>query len=273
MNGSDAIERARDAMAQARHICVFSGSGLSAESGIPTFRDEGGIWERFPQEQFAEIGGLVRSFLTQPDRLREFVAEGVGDAARAAPNEAHVAIARTEQKRRVTVATQNIDGLHQAAGSETVHELHGSLFVLQCTGCGWRRELGRETMRQLAADLSEPLPLVAKRTRLTRLLLRLLPRCEVCRARMRPAIVFFGEQLPQDAWHAAQTAAVDADAMLVVGTSATVFPAAMLPAIAHDTGAKIIVATLDADFVAPWADVTVVGAATETVPAIFEGVA
>lgn len=272
MNGNHAIQQAQEVMAQARHLCVFSGSGLSAESGIPTFRDVGGIWERFPQEQFAEIGGLVRSFLTQPDRLREFVAEGIGDAARAVPNAAHVAIAQAEQKKRVTVATQNIDGLHQAAGSQTVHELHGSLFALQCTGCGARSELSRDMMRELSQQLNEPLPLIAKRTRLTRMLLRLLPRCQVCRSRMRPAIVFFGEQLPQDAWHAAQTAAVDCDAMLVVGTSATVFPAAMLPGIAQDTGSKIVVATLDPDFVAPWADVTVVGPATETVPVIFQDV-
>ena len=265
----DGIQAARDAVASADRTVVFSGAGMSAESGIPTFRDEGGIWERFPPEDFATVPGLVRSFATQPDRLREFVGEGILDAARAEPNAAHLAIASAERDRQVVVVTQNVDGLHSAAGSTVVHELHGSLFVLQCTGCGRKRDVPRTELRELAEGLGTPLPRVARRTRLIRLLLPLLPRCESCKGRMRPAIVFFGEQLPEGAWSAAQAAVLHCDAMLVVGTSAEVYPAAFVPQLAHDSGATVIVVTLDPAFRAPWADHIVLGAAAEVVPLIL----
>ncbi len=267
-----AIDRAREVFASARDIVVFSGAGLSAESGIPTFRDVGGIWERFPQEQFAEISGLIRTFMTQPDRLRAFVSEGVGDAARAEPNPAHRAIAGLEKSRNVTVATQNIDGLHQEAGSTKVHELHGALCRLQCTTCGREEEVTRAELRELAERLREPLPSLGTRTRLIRLILPLLRRCGVCHGRMRPAIVFFGEQLPVDAWESAQLAAARCDVMLVVGTSATVYPAALLPQLADDTGSKIVTVTMDPNFNAPWADIVVVGPAAAVVPQIVEAV-
>ncbi len=270
MTASEAIVRAGQMLASARRVVVFSGSGLSAESGIPTFRDEGGIWERFPQEDFAEVSGLIRMFLTQPDRLRAFVSEGIADAARAKPNAAHLAIAELERHCEVTVATQNIDGLHQEAGSTQVHELHGSLFVLRCNRCGRRVDVSREELSDLSERLAAPLPRLGQRTRLIRLVLPLLRRCPSCRGRMRPAIVFFGEQLPTEAWKAAQTASLRCEAMLVVGTSAQVYPAAMLPALAHDVGSKIVVVTLDGSFVAPWADHTVVGPAAEVMPEILQ---
>lgn len=265
---NDAISQAAERLSAGQRLVVFSGSGLSAESGIPTFRDEGGIWERFPPEDFAEIPGLIKTFLTHPDRLREFVAEGIGDAARAAPNAAHAAIAELQERRQVTVVTQNIDGLHQDAGSKTVHELHGSLFRLKCTRCQHRVDLSRQEIRDLSERLGEPLPMPAKRRRLIRLMLPLLRRCGECRSRMRPDIVFFGEQLPAEAWQQAQVASMHCHGMLVVGTSAQVYPAAMLPAVAHDSGAKVVVVTLDPRFEARWANQIVVGPAAEVVPAI-----
>lgn len=269
MTDQDAIRRARQIIAQAERIVVFSGAGLSAESGIATFRDEGGIWERFPPEDFAEVPSLIRTFMTNPDRLREFIAEGVGDAARAEPNAAHRAIAELEQRAAVTVVTQNIDGLHRAAGSVTVHELHGSLFRLACTRCCRREDVPREALREMADRLAEPLPRLGRRTRLVRLLLPMLRRCSSCRARMRPDIVFFGEQLPTDAWQAAHAATGRCDAMLVVGTSAQVYPAALLPMLAHDSGATVVVVTLEADFAARWADHVIVGPAATVVPEIL----
>ncbi len=273
MSQQDAVALAGATLARAQRIVVFSGAGLSAESGIATFRDVGGIWDRFPQEQFAEVSGLVGVFMTHPDRLREFVCEGVGEPARAEPNAAHLALAELGRSRHVTVVTQNVDGLHQEAGSTTVHELHGTLLALQCQRCGRRTDLCREALRRLAERLSEPLPKVGKRTRLIRLLLPLMRRCETCRGRMRPAIVFFGEQLPPDAWEAAQNASIRCDVMLVVGTSATVYPAAMLPALAHETDATVIVVTLDPSFTASWVDQIVVGPAAEVVPRIVSAAA
>jgi NAD-dependent deacetylase len=272
MTDTDAIRSAREILAAARKIVVFSGSGLSAESGIPTFRDVGGIWERFRPEDFATIQGLIRMFVTQPDRIREFVYLGIGDAIRAEPNAAHRAIAELEQRRPVTVATQNIDGLHQAAGSRNVFELHGTLYALQCDQCGWRTDLSKDTLSSMIGQLAEPLPRVGRRLRLARLLRPLLSRCSVCRGRMRPAIVFFGEGLPPDAWKGAEQACLQCRAMLVVGTSAQVYPAAMLPSMAHNVGAKIVVVTLDPSFTAPWTDCVVVGPAAEVVPTILGAV-
>ncbi len=269
MDQCDALTSARHIFAGARRIVVFSGAGLSAESGIPTFRDEGGIWERFPPEEFATLIGLTRVIITQPDRLREFVYAGIGDAVRAEPNDAHLAIADIERRKPVTVTTQNIDGLHQAAGSTTVHELHGTVYAVQCDQCGWRKDLPRQQLHAMVEQLAEPLPRLGRRLRLARVLGPLLPKCEVCRGRMRPAIVFFGESLPPDAWQSSEDACRRCDAMLVVGTSAQVYPAAMLPMIAHEAGAKIVVTTLDPKFRAAWANVLVVGPATQTVPAIL----
>lgn len=269
MTDTDVIERAGEIIATAERVVVFSGAGLSAESGIATFRDVGGIWERFPAQDFAEVSGLIRTFMTRPDRLAEFVAEGVGDACRAEPNAAHLAIAELAGRVDVTVVTQNIDGLHREAGSEVVHELHGSLFRLECTRCHRQEPVSREALREMADRLTEPLPRVGRRTRLIRLILPVVRRCSSCRGRMRPAIVFFGEQLPPDAWQASQTACSHCDAMLVVGTSAQIYPAAMLPMLAHDSGAKVVVVTLDTDFAARWADHIVVGPAATVVPQIL----
>jgi NAD-dependent deacetylase len=271
MSDTDALGRAREIFASAERVVVFSGAGLSAESGIATFRDEGGIWERFPPEDFAEVPGLIRTFVTSPDRLREFIAEGVGDAARAEPNAAHRAIADFERRAAVTVVTQNIDGLHREAGSTAVHELHGSLFRLRCTRCDRQEDVSRAALREMADRLAEPLPALGRRTRLIRLLLPMLRRCGSCRARMRPDIVFFGEQLPADAWQPGQEASAHCDTMLVVGTSAQVYPAALLPMLAHDSGAKVVVVTLDPDFVERWANHVVVGRAATVVPQILPG--
>lgn len=263
------IEHARRIFNNAQRIVVFSGAGLSAESGIPTFRDEGGIWDKYPPADFANLPGLARMFLTQPDRLRQFVSAGIGDAVRAEPNAAHKAIAELGQRKQVTVVTQNIDGLHQAAGSKTVHELHGTLYALQCDACGIKTDLSRDRLRRLTESLAEPLPRFGRRLRLARLLQPLLPRCRVCKGRMRPAIVFFGENLPPDAWQGAEQSCMRCQAMLVVGTSLEVYPAAMLPTVAHQIGAKIVIVTTDAKFTANWADCIVVGPAAQVVPEIL----
>jgi NAD-dependent deacetylase len=270
MSDPELIRLSRQIIANAQRIVVFSGAGLSAESGIPTFRDEGGIWEKFPPADFANLQGLARMFLTQPDRLRQFICSGIGDAVRAEPNAAHRAIATLEKRRKVTVITQNIDGLHQAAGSTTVHELHGTLYALQCDQCGWQKPLSRDTLRELTQALVEPLPRVGRRIRLARLLRPLLARCSECKGRMRPAVVFFGESLPPDAWQAAEQACLRCQVMLVVGTSLQVYPAAMLPTIAHEVGARIIVVTMEPQHTTPGADYTIVGPAAQIIPDILE---
>jgi len=199
----------------ARHVAVLTGAGVSAESGLPTFRDPlTGLWARYRPEDlatpeaFAGDPALVWSWY----RMRR-------DAARAAmPNPAHLAIARLESLvPRVTLITQNVDGLHRRAGSSDPVELHGSLFSTRCTREGTVHE--GMVDRELEAER--------------------LPRCPDCGALLRPGVVWFGEALPEDALRRAQAASTACDVFLSVGTSHQVYPAAGLPASAAAAGATV----------------------------------
>src|SRR5215469_11640115 len=116
------------ALRKARRVVVFSGAGISADSGIPTFRDADGFWQRFPPERFATWGGLLDTALTEPRSVAEFVLNVVEPIAKAETNAGHLAVAQLDRRVETTVVTQNIDGLHQAAGSQDVLEIHGSLL-------------------------------------------------------------------------------------------------------------------------------------------------
>ncbi|MBA3259063.1 MAG: NAD-dependent deacylase [Gemmatimonadales bacterium] len=227
----------------ARHLAVLTGAGVSAESGLPTFRDPlTGLWARYrPQElatpeAFAGDPALVWSWY----RMRR-------DAARAAmPNPAHLAIARLESLvPRVTLITQNVDGLHRRAGSSDPIELHGSLFGTRCTREG--------TVHEGVVDRE----LEAGR----------LPRCPDCGALLRPGVVWFGEILPADALRRAQTAASECDVFLSVGTSHQVYPAAGLPGLAASAGAAV--AVIDPSPSGPGGVCRLTGKAGEVLPALL----
>ena len=223
---------------QARRLTVFTGAGVSAESGVPTFRDDDGFWEKFPVEQFGTLKGLVETSVMQPARLAAFVAGFVGPVADAAPNAAHVAIADMQTHVPTTVITQNVDGLHQEAGSQRVLQIHGSLLeVVNLAGepvrTLTRLDLGRLRDRLRRAEAARfPLP---------HLLAALRPLWWSPPARIaRPRVVFFGEGLAEPDWERAQRAAARCDVMLVVGTSALVEPASLLPLQAMTAGASVI---------------------------------
>ena len=143
------LTRAAQYLREARHVVVFTGAGASAESGIPTFRDPQGLWDRFPPEQFATWDGLARVALREPNRLAEFLYAVFEPIAAAEPHAGHLAIAAMERHTRVTVATQNIDNLHQDAGSTVVYEVHGSLFEIVTLGGRFVRRLSRAEMLSL----------------------------------------------------------------------------------------------------------------------------
>jgi NAD-dependent deacetylase len=186
----------------ARSVFVLTGSGISAESGLPTFRGAGGLWRTHRVEQLASPQGFARD----PELVWTWYNERNAAHRRARPNAGHYALAHLEtQLADLTLATQNVDSLHVRAGSHEVLELHGSLREARCDRCGVRRPLDATGM---------PLDEIA----------------HVCGGRMRPDIVWFGESLPRDAWERAQSAASRADVILVVGTSAVVYPAAALAA-------------------------------------------
>lgn len=204
------IRSVRDALRESKLAIALTGAGASVESGIPDFRSPGGLWERFPPEEYATID----AFRSDPERFWGFFLELAKVAAGAKPNRAHVALARLEAMGKLAaVVTQNVDGLHQSAGSRRVIELHGGPNALVCLECGARREV----------RLAE---------------VRAAPRCE-CGEILKPDVILFGEMLPPRALAEAEDLARRCDVLLVVGTSAVVHPAAGIPMIASRAGATI----------------------------------
>jgi NAD-dependent deacetylase len=193
-------------------ILALTGAGVSAESGLATFRGPGGMWEgRNPMEL-----ATPEAFRAEPETVWRFYAWRRSQAAAAEPNPAHHALAALERERpEFLLVTQNVDGLHERAGSSRLVRLHGTLWRLRCVGC--RREFD-----DLRADLGE-----------------LPPRCS-CGGLLRPGVVWFGESLPGDAMRRADEAARRAAVVLVAGTSSLVYPAAGLPDVARAAGAYVV---------------------------------
>jgi NAD-dependent deacetylase len=213
---------------------ALTGAGISVESGIPTFRDPGGIWDRFDVQEFGTWDGLARLAMTSPDRLADFLAELRRVFAAAGPGPAHLALARLDAAGLVDgVITQNVDGLHQEAGSKRVVEIHGSFTRTACLSCGARRSVPRA---EFLAELDRSV--TGLRTAFVPSLASLLPRCAVCGSPARPDFVAFGEDVQDFA--EAEGLAAAARVLLVVGTSGEVYPAAALPDEARRSGATVI---------------------------------
>jgi NAD-dependent deacetylase len=207
---------------RARRVVALTGAGVSAESGIPTFRDAlTGLWANFDAEELATPEAFVRD----PALVWGWYEWRRAKVAQAQPNPAHRALAELEAERPDTqVVTQNVDDLHERAGSRHVVHLHGSLFAPRCFACG------APHLQPGDGGAGEP-----KDGR------RLAPpACGRCGGRIRPGVVWFGESLPPDAWQAAVDAVEDCDLLLVIGTSGLVHPAASLPAIARRAGAPVV---------------------------------
>jgi NAD-dependent deacetylase len=227
------------ALRKAQRLVVFTGAGISAESGIPTFRDTDGFWQRFPPERFASWGGLVKTALTHPRSVAEFVMHVIEPIAVAVPNAAHQAVARLESLGRTTVVTQNIDGLHQSAGSGEVLEIHGSLLEVTDSATGRLvHRFQRDELVQIAGALRD---YVAGKRSLWSLGWEMRRRYPLdWRGRHRPNLVLFGDALAEPAWTTACQAIQECDVLLSVGTSGAVYPAAMLPHRAEAAGATVI---------------------------------
>jgi NAD-dependent deacetylase len=202
------IQRIRDHLAAAVRITVLTGAGVSAASGVPTFRGPGGLWRNRQASQLA----TPEAFRQDPALVWEWYAWRRQVIAGCEPNAAHDTIARWSQAPGFTLVTQNVDGLHERAGTRNVIRYHGSIWRLRCAGCGHEWE-----------DLSVPLD-------------PLPPRCPSCSGLARPGVVWFGEAIPHEVARAAQ-AATACDAFLSVGTSSVVHPAAGLVAEARSRGA------------------------------------
>jgi NAD-dependent deacetylase len=233
---------APDWVRSAKRLCVLTGAGISAESGIPTFRGPGGLWREYRAEDLA----TPEAFARDPKLVWEWYDWRRGLVAQAEPNAGHHALAQLESVvPEFTLITQNVDGLHRRAGNRKMLELHGNLWRTRCTRCG--KEVD---------DTRVPLPEIP-------------PTCE-CGALLRPAIVWFGEPLPPDVWHNAEEAARTADVLLVVGTSAVVYPAASLAPLAKASGARVIEINTGATPLSDLVDCSLRGAAGEVLPRLLQ---
>jgi NAD-dependent deacetylase len=233
-----------DLVAAARRCIVFTGAGVSAESGVPTFRGAGGLWERYRPEELA----TPEAFARDPELVWRWYRWRQVLVYRAGPNPGHRAVAELEAIGVVkAVITQNVDGLHQKAGSRNVVELHGSLWRARCVECGAVYRLDKPV---------EETP----------------PRCPKCGGLLRPDVVWFGEPLPRDAWERAVELASRSDVVLVVGTSGVVYPAAYIPRIAKDHGAVLVEVNVEESAITPIADFFLRGRSGEVLPRLVEEV-
>ena len=244
----DALQTAARALARSARLAVFTGAGVSKESGIPTFREpETGLWARYDPMQLATRRPTART------RRSSGAGTSIASAstAEAEPNPGHRAIAELEELLpKVVVITQNIDGLHQRAGSTHVIELHGSMHSFRCID-GRHRGYRWEDF----ADQDEK-----------------PPRCPECGDYLRPEVVWFGEGLPPDAISAAQQLSAGCDAMLVVGTSGVVYPAAAMPMIAKEAGATVIDVNPERDALSQMCDLFLRGPGGEVLPELVAAV-
>jgi NAD-dependent deacetylase len=245
-------------------VVAFTGAGISAESGIPTFRDPGGVWERFDPSEFGTWDGLLRLTMSRPDALAEFLSELRTALAAARPGAAHQALARLEDEGVLDgVVTQNIDGLHQEAGNKEVVEIHGTFSRSVCIACGNREAVTRD---EFLENLDRAV--MGLRTAFIASLSALLPHCTNCGGPARPDFVAFGEAL--QGFDRAERLATGCRAMLVVGTSGEVFPAAHLPETASRAGATVVEVAVGRTYIE--ADLRLEGPAGEVLPALVEAV-
>lgn len=228
------IEEIARVIAKSSNLVAFSGAGVSAESEIPTFRDPGGLWDRYDPSQIATTGGLSSLAASRPNIVRQFLQEMLETFEKARPNPGHFALAELEKMGILrSVITQNIDNLHREAGNSYVIEVHGNIYRLRCMGCGEKYMRSREDFSRLLREfLSTP-----EDSGLADLISH-LPKCEKCGNITRPDVVMFGE--PVQDFDLAATGARNCDVMLVLGTSGVVYPAASVPVQAKQSGAEII---------------------------------
>ncbi len=227
----------------AEHILFFTGAGISAESGIPTFRGEDGLWKKFRPEELANFDAFMRN----PDLVWEWYQYRRKIVREAEPNAAHKAITEFEKLYEdVTVVTQNVDNLHNRAHSGKVLELHGNIEKNYCVRCGKRYDY---------VTFENDFP---------------VPKCEKCGGNIRPDVVWFGETLPVEIFTESERKAAQADICFVVGTSAVVYPAAGIAYTAKEFGAYLVEINLESTSFSSVADEVFTGKAGEILPSILE---
>ena len=244
----DGIQFAAELLQRAQRTVVLTGAGLSTPSGIPDFRSEGtGLWAH---EEPLAVASLA-TFRTHPEKFYAWFRPLAAQIFEARPNAAHLELARLEREGRLaTVVTQNIDMLHQKAGSNNIIEMHGSLSTMSCTQCF-----------QKVDSLPYLKPFVDQGA---------IPHCPHCGAVLKPDVILFGEQLPQKSWSAAQRASRACDLMIVAGSSLEVLPVAGLPMQAIDRAAHLLILNNSPTYLDVRADVVLHGDVVDLIPAIVQ---
>jgi NAD-dependent deacetylase len=221
-------------------VVVFTGAGISAESGVPTFRGQDGLWNEFRVEDLA----TPHAFAAHPKRVWEWYSWRRELISRIEPNPGHLAVAKLEKFfSEFCLVTQNVDGLHDRVGSQAILKLHGDIWDVRCVSCGLRRTDRRPVLPSLP------------------------PLCE-CGGMLRPGVVWFGEMLPADVFERAMGATQSCDLFFSVGTSAQVFPAAQLPGVARQGGAYVVEVNIEPSAAAYEAHEVLSGKAGEILPAL-----
>ena len=244
MTASDQTKRAAEIIRNAKNITVFTGAGISVESGIPPFRGEGGLWSKY-NPVILDLGYFKSNPETSWAAIKEIFYDFFGNAK---PNYAHTALAKMQEKGLIhKIITQNIDNLHQEAGSTNVYEYHGTMKTLACMKCGKEYK---------AEDIDfEKLPVM----------------CHICGGLVKPDFVFFGEGIPEKAMTAAYDSIDHADVFIVIGTTGEIMPASSVPFMAKQNGAKLIEINIEeTNFTRQITDVFLQGKATEVMKALLE---
>jgi NAD-dependent deacetylase len=238
------IQRAAKDILHSKKTIAFTGAGISVESGIPDFRGAQGLWQKYDPEEYAHI----HAFYSNPDKVWRMLKEMFQLIIEAKPNPAHIGLAELERMGLLSsVITQNVDGLHQAAGNTNVIEFHGNHRTLSCLKCS--KKIDGTSLK------SEDLP----------------PRCSHCSSLLKPDVVFFGEPIPWEAQIMSSKASKSCTTMLVIGTSVVVYPAASIPITAKEKGAIIIEINTEPTLMTNQiSDYLICGPAGEIIPAIVE---
>jgi len=235
--------RLLSALTKAQSVVAFTGAGISAESGVPTFRGTDGIWKKFKPEELANIN----AFMKNPELVWEWYAHRKKIIAGIEPNPGHYTLAKMEQTfAHFAVITQNIDNLHRRAGSKTVYELHGNIERNYCMKCG--AVYPNEAVLNHVG----------------------VPHCVECNGIIRPDVVWFGEMLPDDEWEKSVRAAASTDVLFSIGTSGVVYPAASIPLTAKQQGAYVVEINPEPTPLTDRADEFLMGPSGVILPALYQ---
>jgi len=246
------IDRLAELIISAKRIVVFTGAGVSTESGLPDFRSPGGIWDRFDPDDFT-----YHKFVSDPEaRRRQWLMLQEGTlTTKAEPNPAHYAVTELDRLGKLDcVITQNVDSLHQKAGipEDKVFELHGNMQWAVCLSCG-----KRYPFEQIKTRLDEG---------------EQIPDCEACHGILKPAAVFFGESLPAEVLEQATLRSYNSDLFIVIGSTLVIYPAAYLPIHAVRSGAKLVIINLSSTPMDQEATVLIRAKAGEVMPKVLQRV-